>query len=58
MTVTCRRWASTSPPAIPSPAPPPPVGTGRELFAMMRHHVDMAEAGGSAILMAMESELR
>ena len=42
----------------PAPAPPPPVGTGRELFAMMRHHVDMAEAGGSAILMAMESELR
>ena len=41
----------------PAPAPPPPVGTGRELFAIMRHHVDMAEAGGSAILSAMEAEL-
>jgi phosphogluconate dehydratase len=41
----------------PVPAPPPPIGTGRELFAMLRHHVDMAEAGGSAILMAMEAEL-
>ena len=41
----------------PAPTPPPPVGTGRELFAMMRHHVDMAEAGGSAILSAMEAEL-
>ncbi len=41
-----------------APAPPPPVGTGRELFAMMRHHVDLAEAGGSAILSAMEAELR
>ena len=42
----------------PAAAPPPPVGTGRELFAMMRHHVDEAEKGGSAILSAMESELR
>ena len=42
----------------PTPAPPPPIGTGRELFAMMRHHVDEAERGGSAILSAMESELR
>ena len=40
----------------PVPAPPPPVGTGRELFALMRHHVDMAEQGGSAFLMAMEAE--
>jgi hypothetical protein len=24
----------------------------------MRHHVDMAEAGGSAILAAMEAELK
>jgi phosphogluconate dehydratase len=40
----------------PVPAPPPPVGTGRELFALMRHHVDMAEQGGSAVLMAMEAE--
>ncbi len=42
----------------PAPPPPPPAGTGRELFAMMRHHVDMAEAGGSAILSAMEAELK
>jgi phosphogluconate dehydratase len=42
----------------PVPAPPPPVGTGRELFALMRHHVDGAEAGASAILSAMEAELR
>jgi len=42
----------------PAAAPPPPVGTGRELFAMMRHHVDEAEKGGSAILSAMESEVR
>jgi phosphogluconate dehydratase len=41
----------------PAPAPPPPTGTGRELFAIMRHHVDMAEAGGSAILSAMEADL-
>ena len=39
----------------PAPAPPPPVGTGRELFALMRHHVDMAERGASAILQAMEA---
>ncbi len=32
-------------------APPPPaMGTGRELFAMMRHHSDPAEKGGSAML--------
>jgi len=42
----------------PAPAPPPPVGTGRELFSLMRHHVDGAEAGASAILSAMEAELR
>jgi phosphogluconate dehydratase len=42
----------------PAMAPPPPVGTGRELFAMMRQHVDEAEKGASAILSAMESELR
>ena len=41
-----------------APAPPPPLGTGRELFAMMRHHVDDAEAGGSAMLTAMDSELQ
>lgn len=31
-------------------APPPALGTGRELFAMMRHHSDRAEKGGSAML--------
>lgn len=32
-------------------APPPPaVGTGRELFAMMRHYCDEAEKGASAML--------
>ena len=37
-------------------SPPPPVGTGRELFAMMRLHVDQAEAGASAMLAAMDAE--
>jgi phosphogluconate dehydratase len=41
----------------PAAAPPPPLGTGRELFALMRHQVDHAEAGASAILAAMEAEL-
>jgi phosphogluconate dehydratase len=31
-------------------APPPAVGTGRELFAMLRHHCDEAEKGASAML--------
>ncbi len=31
-------------------APPAPLGTGRELFAMLRHHSDPAEMGGSAML--------
>ena len=30
--------------------PPAPLGTGRELFAMLRHHSDPAEKGGSAML--------
>ena len=30
--------------------PPPAMGTGRELFAMLRHHSDPAEKGGSAML--------
>src|SRR5205814_10668063 len=29
-------------------SPPPPMGTGRVLFAMMRQHIDDAEAGASA----------
>lgn len=33
-----------------APTPPPALGTGRELFAMMRHHSDPAEKGGSAML--------
>jgi phosphogluconate dehydratase len=35
-----------------APAPPPPLGTGRELFALMRHGADEAERGASAILAA------
>ncbi len=31
-------------------APPPAEGTGRELFAMMRHYASEAEMGGSAML--------
>jgi phosphogluconate dehydratase len=35
--------------------PPPPLGTGRELFAFMRHVAPTAEEGGSVMLSAMES---
>ena len=38
----------------PAPAPAAAVGTGRELFAMMRHGADGAEQGASAMLSAME----
>ncbi len=38
-------------------APPPPYDTGRELFALFRHHSDLAEAGASPILAAMEAEI-
>ncbi|RYY26435.1 MAG: phosphogluconate dehydratase [Sphingomonadales bacterium] len=31
-------------------APPPAIGTGRELFAMLRNHSDEAERGASAML--------
>ncbi len=34
----------------PAPDPVPDTGTGRELFAMMRHSADEAEKGGSAML--------
>jgi phosphogluconate dehydratase len=34
----------------PAPAPIAQMGMGRELFAMLRHHADGAEAGGSAML--------
>ena len=40
----------------PAPAPLPPLGTGRELFAMMRHRADGAERGASAMLAAMEED--
>ena len=39
-------WAAREP----APAPPAPLGTGRELFALLRHHCDPAEKGGSAML--------
>jgi phosphogluconate dehydratase len=39
-------------------SPPPPVGTGRELFAMMRQECDGAEAGASAMLAAMDRDAR
>ncbi len=36
----------------PAPVPPPEAGTGRELFAFMRHGADGAEQGASAMLAA------
>jgi len=39
----------------PASPPPPPLGTGRELFAFMRHGADEAERGGSAMLAAMDA---
>ncbi len=38
-----------------SEPPPPPIGTGRELFAFMRATADNAERGASAMLSAMET---
>ena len=38
----------------PARPPPPPIGTGRELFAFMRATADNAEHGASAMLRAME----
>ncbi|MCW1383470.1 phosphogluconate dehydratase [Novosphingobium sp. KCTC 2891] len=35
-----------------APAPAEAMGVGRELFALMRHHTDPAERGGSAMLAA------
>jgi phosphogluconate dehydratase len=40
----------------PANSPPPPAGTGRELFALMRMQCNEAEAGASAMLAAMEAE--
>jgi phosphogluconate dehydratase len=48
--VEADEWAAR-PPAEP---PPPALGTGRELFAMMRQGADSAERGASAMLAAME----
>jgi len=42
----------------PANSPPPPSGTGRELFALMRMQADRAELGASAMLDAMEGEQR
>jgi len=39
-------------------SPPPPAGTGRELFAVMRQDCDGAEAGASAMLAAMDRDSR
>jgi len=39
-----------------APPPPAPLGTGRELFAFMRHTADNAEHGASAMLHAMEED--
>jgi phosphogluconate dehydratase len=44
---------ATRPPAN---SPPPPAGTGRELFALMRMRAGHAEEGASAMLDAMEAE--
>ena len=40
-----------------APTPRPHVGTGRELFAFMRHGASPAEQGGSALLAAMCEDL-
>jgi phosphogluconate dehydratase len=40
----------------PANSPPPPAGTGRELFALMRMHASEGEVGASALLAAMEAE--
>ncbi|MEP7131319.1 MAG: phosphogluconate dehydratase [Sphingomicrobium sp.] len=40
----------------PANSPPPPIGTGRELFALMRNLASEAELGASAMLAAMEDE--
>jgi phosphogluconate dehydratase len=51
--VDAAEWAARD---LPAP-PPPPYDTGRELFAMFRNHSDLAEAGASAMLAAMEAEI-
>jgi phosphogluconate dehydratase len=49
--VSPEEWNARDIPA----APPAPLGTGRELFAFMRHGADAAEKGGSAMLAAMDA---
>ncbi|MEQ1688700.1 MAG: phosphogluconate dehydratase [Sphingopyxis sp.] len=51
--IDAETWANRTP----ATAPPPAIGVGRELFALMRLHADEAEKGGSAMLAAMESVL-
>ena len=40
----------------PANSPPPPAGTGRELFALMRLYTSHPEEGASAMLAAMEAQ--
>jgi phosphogluconate dehydratase len=51
--VDAAQWDARTMPQV----PPPPYDTGRELFALFRQYSDLAEAGASPILAAMESEL-
>ncbi len=51
--VDVTEWEARDMPA----APPPPYDTGRELFALFRHHSDLAEQGASPLLAAMDSEV-
>ena len=51
--VDAGEWATRDIP----PGPPPPYDTGRELFALFRHHSDLAEQGASPLLAAMETEI-
>lgn len=46
--VDAQEWAAREPAVAPSEI----MGVGRELFALMRHHSDPAERGGSAMLAA------
>jgi phosphogluconate dehydratase len=41
----------------PARRPVPPLGTGRELFALMRNFADDAERGASAMLAQMDAEI-
>ncbi|ODT90594.1 MAG: phosphogluconate dehydratase [Sphingobium sp. SCN 64-10] len=50
--VDAAEWAARDQ-AVP---PPAPFDTGRELFALFRHHSDLAEAGASPLLAAMDAD--